>query len=154
MDYNLLFSIFAICLSIFNTIWLIIYFLLSKAPILEYFLLESKRPNEVGFYLRNTGILKGRLKELTFFDPINEKEVSLSFGMEQRILYPQQRTHRDFYFKYDFICKQKESKYIELSFKATLILKILCFSKKYIFPRIITVECKKSKLHNYAFFST
>lgn len=152
MDYNLLFSIIAIVLSIFNTICLIINFLLSKAPILEYFFLESKRPNEVGFFLRNTGKLKGRLKELTFFDAINEKEISILFDMKQQILYPQQRTHRDFYFKYDF-CKQKESKYIELSFKATLTLKILCFSKKYIFPRIIAEECKKTKLHNYAFFS-
>ena len=151
MDYNLLFSIFAIALSIFNTIWLIINFLLSKAPILEYIFLERKRPNEVGFFLRNTGILKGRLKELTLFDPINEKEISILFDGKQQILYPQQRTHRDFYYKYDFMCEQKESKYIDLSFKAIITLKILCFSKKYIFPRIINVECKKSKLHNYVF---
>ncbi len=138
MEGELVISIFALAIGIFNTICLMINFFLSKAPTLEYKILESRRNNEIGFFLRNIGVIKGKLEELVFYS--SERD-SLSMGGVEQILFPGQRTRQNFYYDYTQVCNQKGGRYIKLSFRATVILKILGIKKKYHFTRDFTLEC-------------
>lgn len=144
MDPILLISVIALCIGIYNTIWLIINFILSKAPVLDYHFLESIRPKEARFYLSNIGEVKGKLTDLKIFDPFNNIFVHILFKSDLQNLYPHQRTNRDFYFKYNFLCEKVNSQWIDLRFKATIKLKILFLSKKFIYPRVYTVKCEEN----------
>ena len=84
MDFNTIISLFALILSVLNTIWLIINFFLSKAPILEFKFVEPGTPNELKFYLRNIGVIKGKLTELSFRDSITEMKIRGLFYKDQQ----------------------------------------------------------------------
>ena len=141
MDLEIVLSLIALFLSMINTFYLIIRFILSKAPILEYNFLENIRPNEVRFYLRNIGEIKGKLTELKMFDSIKNQYVDLLIELDLQNLYPKERTPRNFKFKYDVICKELKTKWVELEFIAKIKVKILFFSKEYPYYRTHTVQC-------------
>lgn len=144
MDLQIIISFLALILSILNTIWLIVNFFLSKAPILDFIISHSSGSREIKFFLRNIGEIKGILTEISFQDPFTDKKIKLFLEKDQQTLYPQQRSNRDFYLNYEGLCKKYQVEYIQLSLEAKVSLKILFFQKTYNFHRIVVVKCEKN----------
>ncbi|MGQ4874395.1 MAG: hypothetical protein ACP6IY_10025 [Promethearchaeia archaeon] len=134
-------AVFSLLLGIFNLIFLIYQFILSKAPVIEFNFLKNERKNEVRFYLKNIGQLRGKLIELKIYDPIDKKYINLLIEKDLQILYPQQRTNRDFFYNYKFICEKLKKSWIELEFITKIQLKVLWFKKEYPRLRTYVVEC-------------
>ncbi|MHA1757082.1 MAG: hypothetical protein ACTSVV_09950, partial [Promethearchaeota archaeon] len=144
MDLQIIISFLALILSVLNTIWIFINFLLSKAPILDFVISHLSESHEIKFFLRNIGKIKGILTEISFKDPVSDKEVKLLLEKDQQTLYPQQRSNQDFYLNYEGLCKKYQGESMDLPLEAKISLRILFFQKTYCFKRILSVECKKA----------